>query len=117
MANKIVLKSISLATYSNSWQLLATKRVAGCCNFVLGKQDGERDGTYGSFRRLGRLVQTFPLPCKGLSEHVIETIRIARRDYLNDRKVTCFFVSAAKKSLLFTVYSLRFTVYSLKFRV
>ena len=40
MANKIVLKSISLATYSNSWQLLATKRVAGFRNFVLGKQDG-----------------------------------------------------------------------------
>ena len=54
--------------------------------YSVSKTD-RRDGTYGLFRRLGRLIQTFPLPCKGLSEHVIETIRIARRDYLNDPKV------------------------------
>ena len=53
----------------------------------LVSKTNRRDGFHGLFRRLERLIQTIPIPCKGLSEHVIETIRIARRDYLNDSKV------------------------------
>ena len=46
------------------------------------------DAPYDSFRRSVRLIQINPLPYKGLSEHVEETIRIAQRDYLHDPKVS-----------------------------
>ena len=55
------------------------------CTEIRTRQ-ASRDVTYGSSRRLELLIQTIPLPYKGLSEHEQETIRIARRDYLNDRQ-------------------------------
>ena len=43
-----------------------------------------RNGFQGLLRCLEQLIQIIPIPYKELSEHVVETIRITRRDYLND---------------------------------
>ena len=53
-----------------------------------GKQADQRIVTDASSKRPERLVQTIPLPYKGISEYVEETIRIARRNYSNDPKNT-----------------------------
>ena len=63
--------------------------------YPVSKTNG-RDVTYGSLRRFEQLVQTIPYPPKELSEHLVKTIRIARRDYLNDPKVPPSTSSAAQ---------------------
>jgi len=64
----------------------------------------QRGGFHGLFRRLGRLIQTIPSTISGLSEHVIETIRIARRDYLNDRQITPLLEISAAQNIFYFLF-------------